>query len=52
MNRPAIMAYHVIPAVFDAVVGPLLRVVAFSSMPTEPTVGNVFGSPRVKPAAS
>lgn len=52
MNRPVIVAYHVIPAIFDAVIGPLLRAVTFSSVPTQATAGNVFDPPPAKPAAS
>ncbi len=42
MNRPAIVAYHLVPTLFDAVVGPFLRAVAFTSEPSEPTTGNVL----------
>jgi NAD(P)-dependent dehydrogenase (short-subunit alcohol dehydrogenase family) len=44
MNRPAIVAYRLIPSIFDAVIGPFLRAVAFSSG-GESTSGNVLGSP-------
>lgn len=42
MNRPAILTYYVLPLVFDAVVGPFLRAVAFTSESTEASAGNVF----------
>jgi NAD(P)-dependent dehydrogenase (short-subunit alcohol dehydrogenase family) len=45
MNRPAIVAYHVIPTIFDAVIGPFLRAVAFTSSTTPSTPGNVFDPP-------
>lgn len=52
VNRPAIAAYHLIPTIFDALIGPFLRAAAFSSEPIDPTVGNVFNPPPVEPAAS
>jgi hypothetical protein len=42
MNRPAIAAYRLMPAMFDAVIGPFLRVVAFTDERTDPTEGNAF----------
>jgi NAD(P)-dependent dehydrogenase (short-subunit alcohol dehydrogenase family) len=45
MNRPAILAYHLIPSLFDAVIGPFLRAVAFTSGPAKSTDGNVFAPP-------
>jgi NAD(P)-dependent dehydrogenase (short-subunit alcohol dehydrogenase family) len=51
MNRPAIFAYHAIPSIYDALIGPFLRAVAFTSGTTESTTGNVFGVPPVEPAA-
>lgn len=45
MNRPAILAYQLIPTLFDAVIGPFLRATAFESAPTEATAGNVFKTP-------
>ncbi|MDT5180980.1 MAG: hypothetical protein QOJ95_5178 [Mycobacterium sp.] len=67
MNRPAILAYRLLPTAFDAVVGPFLRAVAFSSGPIASSKGNVFkpavaddspssetivdASPRVRPQA-
>jgi short-subunit dehydrogenase len=64
MNRPAILAYRMFPTVFDAVIGPFLRAVAFTSGPIESSGGNAFtasvtdgsdspetvvdGSPRVR----
>jgi NAD(P)-dependent dehydrogenase (short-subunit alcohol dehydrogenase family) len=52
MNRPAIVAYHLIPSIFDALIGPFLRAVAFTSGPSDSTDGNVFGSPPLKVDAS
>ncbi|MET0705046.1 MAG: SDR family NAD(P)-dependent oxidoreductase [Mycobacterium sp.] len=49
MNRPAIVAYHLFPRLFDAVIGPFLRSVAFSSGPIESTTGNVFNVHPVDP---
>jgi short-subunit dehydrogenase len=46
MNRPAIAAYHLMPSVFDAVIGPFLRMVSFSSGPIESNSGNVFDPPE------
>ena len=43
LNRPAILSYTLLPAVFDAIVAPLLKKVAFTSESTEPSNGNVFG---------
>jgi short-subunit dehydrogenase len=50
MNRPAILAYHAIPSIYDALIGPFLRAVAFGSGTTESTTGNVFAPPPVIPA--
>lgn len=52
MNRPAIVAYQLIPSIYDAVIGPFLRAVAFTSGPSDSTDGNVFDSPRVAPGTS
>ena len=41
-NRPAIAAYTLLPTVYDALIGPFLRRVAFTSEPTEPSDGNAF----------
>lgn len=49
VNRPAILAYRLIPTVFDAVVGPLLRAVSFESEPIASTAGNVFGVSAAEP---
>lgn len=51
MNRPAIFAYAVLPSLFDAVIGPFLKVVAFTSGPIESTAGNVFDPPPATGAA-
>lgn len=40
-NRPAIAVYRLLPAVFDALITPLLRYISFTSTPTEVTSGNV-----------
>jgi NAD(P)-dependent dehydrogenase (short-subunit alcohol dehydrogenase family) len=42
MNRPAIAAYRLLPTLFDAIVGPFLRAVAFTSESTKPSHGNAF----------
>jgi short-subunit dehydrogenase len=42
MNRPAIAAYRLVPAMFDAVIGPFLRAVAFTNEPVDATEGNAF----------
>jgi hypothetical protein len=52
MNRPAIAAYHLIPSVYDALIGPFLRAVAFTSGPSDPTDGNVFDTARIDAGAS
>lgn len=45
LNLPAIAVYRLLPAVFDAVVGPFVRAVSFTSESTESSAGNVFSSP-------
>ncbi|TFV56126.1 SDR family NAD(P)-dependent oxidoreductase [Mycobacterium sp. PS03-16] len=45
MNRPAIAAYRMLPAVYDAVIGPFLRMVAFAPGTAEASAGNVFEAP-------
>jgi short-subunit dehydrogenase len=52
INRPAIMAYRLIPAIFDAVIGPMLRTVSFTSGPIESTSGNVYTTPPSESAGS
>lgn len=52
MNRPAIAAYHLIPSVYDALIGPFLRAVAFKSGPSDSTDGNVFDTARIDAGAS
>ena len=42
MNRPAILAYRLIPSLYDAAISPFLRAVAFTAGPTETTSGNVY----------
>ncbi|WP_284231185.1 SDR family NAD(P)-dependent oxidoreductase [Mycobacterium antarcticum] len=44
VNRPAIAFYRLLPRVFDAVIGPMLQTVSFSSEKTESNAGNVFRS--------
>jgi short-subunit dehydrogenase len=48
MNRPAILAYTLLPAAYDAFIGPFLRAVAFTSDPTQSSDGNAF-DPTAKP---
>lgn len=43
LNLPAIATYRFLPAVYDALVGPLLRAVAFTAEATDHTDGNAFG---------
>ena len=38
-NRPAIVAYRLVPRVFDALIGPFLRATAFASEPMTTEVG-------------
>jgi short-subunit dehydrogenase len=45
-NRPAILVYRLMPPVFDALIGPLIRAANFTSGPIDPTHGNVFSGPR------
>lgn len=44
-NRPAIVAYTLLPAVFDVLIGPFLRTVAFTDELSEDTDGNAFDQP-------
>jgi hypothetical protein len=39
-NRPAIVAYTLLPSLYDALIGPFLQKVAFTSESTDPTDGN------------
>ena len=48
MNRPAILAYTLLPAAYDAFIGPFLRAVAFTSDPTQSSDGNAF-DPTAQP---
>jgi short-subunit dehydrogenase len=41
-NLPAIAVYRLLPTLYDAVIGPFLRTVAFTSESTEPSDGNAF----------
>ncbi|WP_234880264.1 SDR family NAD(P)-dependent oxidoreductase [Mycolicibacterium litorale] len=41
-NLPAIAMYRLLPSIYDALVGPFLRAVAFTDESTEPTEGNAF----------
>lgn len=52
MNRPAILAYHLIPSFYDALIGPFVRAVAFTSGPTDSTDGNVFDPPPAEAVAN
>ncbi|WP_197377162.1 SDR family NAD(P)-dependent oxidoreductase [Mycolicibacterium baixiangningiae] len=45
-NRPAIAMYRLFPSLYDALVGPFLRAVAFTSESTEATEGNAFARDR------
>lgn len=42
VNLPAIILYRLIPSLFDAVIGPMIRTVSFAPEPIESTTGNVF----------
>ncbi|MBO0681289.1 SDR family NAD(P)-dependent oxidoreductase [Mycolicibacterium sp. S2-37] len=44
-NRPVIAMYRLLPSVFDALVGPLVRAVSFTSESTEASEGNAFAQP-------
>jgi short-subunit dehydrogenase len=46
MNLPAIATYRLFPAFYDALVGPFLRAVAFTTETTESTEGNAFDAQR------
>jgi short-subunit dehydrogenase len=50
-NRPAILAYTLLPAAYDALIGPLLRRVAFTSESAELSDGNVFDQSPIEHAA-
>lgn len=41
-NLPAIAVYRLLPTLYDALVGPFLRTVAFTDEPAEPHDGNAF----------
>lgn len=43
-NLPAIAAYRLLPNVFDALIGPLVRRIMFTSESSEVSVGNTFSS--------
>jgi len=45
-NLPAIAVYRLMPAVFDAVIGPLIRRVMLTPEDSADSTGNVFESPR------
>lgn len=42
VNRPAILLYRTMPALFDAMIGPLLRATSFARQSLDATPGNVF----------
>ena len=44
MNWPMILTYNLLPALYDAAIGPILRAVAFTSEPTDSSDGNAFES--------
>jgi hypothetical protein len=50
-NQPAMLAYRLIPRVFDVLIKPLPRAPSFTSGPSGGTTGNVFGPPIAKSAA-
>jgi NAD(P)-dependent dehydrogenase (short-subunit alcohol dehydrogenase family) len=45
VNLPAIATYRLVPAVFDAVIGPIIRRVMFTAQSTATSTGNVFEPP-------
>jgi len=47
VNLPAIIVYRLIPSLFDAVIGPLIRAASFESEPIDSTTGNVFNAAPV-----
>ncbi|BBX67062.1 SDR family NAD(P)-dependent oxidoreductase [Mycolicibacterium psychrotolerans] len=48
VNLPAIATYRLVPAVFDAVIGPLIRRVMFTSESSADSAGNVFEPPAAR----
>lgn len=42
LNRPAILAYRLLPSMYDIWIAPLLRAVAFTSEPAKATRGNAL----------
>lgn len=48
VNLPAIATYRLVPAVFDAVIGPLIRRVMFSAESRGDSAGNVFEPPAAR----
>jgi NAD(P)-dependent dehydrogenase (short-subunit alcohol dehydrogenase family) len=45
LNWPAILAFRLLPTVFDAVVGPFVRAASFDSDPSDASAGNVRYAP-------
>ncbi|KRE27586.1 short-chain dehydrogenase [Mycobacterium sp. Soil538] len=45
VNLPAIATYRLVPAVFDAVIGPLIRRMMFTAESSTDSAGNVFEPP-------
>lgn len=45
LNLPAIATYRLVPGVFDAVIGPLIRRVMFTAQSSADSTGNVFEPP-------
>lgn len=51
LNWPAIVVYRLMPAVFDALVGPLVRSATFGPAPVESSAGNVHEMSRTDKGA-
>lgn len=45
VNRPMVLAYRLVPLIFDAIVGPMVRALTFTRRRTETNTGNVMKSP-------
>jgi short-subunit dehydrogenase len=50
LNRPMVLAYRLVPSIFDALAGRLTRAILFTSQPTEIAVGNVLQATAAEPA--
>jgi NAD(P)-dependent dehydrogenase (short-subunit alcohol dehydrogenase family) len=51
-NRPMLLGYRLLPRVFDAMVGPLMRLGSFTRTPLAPTAGNAVTSETAGAQAS